>query len=216
VSSGSSTRHPRAHRPCQGRVGVGAPCNIRTLFRKLGRHSGSWNRPVYVEAARSKEWSVSVLKYSELMEVASREGLPQLPPESLRAITDFTKRRIEERLNSDRNEAIRFGAFSYLIEVLRAWPDAGDLAQKGAVGIAGVFLSRNPAPELGSLDEKTLYHFADVIRANGYDWEGLLIAYLDPDAARLDRLRQNLKLSPTERWRRHQKLIPQIVRARRV
>ncbi len=107
-------------------------------------------------------------------------------------------------------KAIRFGAFSYLVEGVRA------ISPQAGIQLAARFLTKNPMPPGGEIGMNVLEHFADIIKANRYDWEGLSIAFLDPEAAHQDRIRENLKLSPAERLERHEAFMSQIRRAKRV
>ena len=169
-----------------------------------------------METIKTDLGSVFVLGVSEIDAQAQSLGLPIFDPQYWNGAVDRTNDRIEQRLKRDLVEALRFGAFSYLLEVARAWQNGGELAQQCAVEVADAFLKCNRLSTEDVLTRTHLQHFANVIQTNEYDWEGLLIAYLDPDAAQMDRLRQNLKLTPAERLRRHQKLIPLLKKSRRV
>jgi hypothetical protein len=166
--------------------------------------------------SRDVAGTISVLSAHELKACSCRLGLPSVDQGFWKKIVESTNRRIEERVRFGDSEAVRFGAFSYLLEVVCLWPNGGEPARACAVAVSEDFLKRNALLESDSLSEETLHHFAQIIQSNNYDWEGLLIAFLDPEAARLDRLRENLKLTPAERYMRQQKLISQIKKARRV
>jgi len=167
-------------------------------------------RLLYVEV------SITTLTVDELRASAMAFGLADLDPGLWRGIRDRMSDRIESGLEKGVSAAIRLGMFSYLQELTTAWPSDGPLAEAFAGQVAIDFQARNSTPEHEMITAPTIKHFAQVIRNNHYDWDGLLVAFLDPEAARIDWLRQNLKLTPSERLRRHQVLMPQLRRARRV
>lgn len=164
-----------------------------------------------MKAIQTSTGAVTALEAADLKSACADAGLEWNA--DWNEITAITNHRIEQRLKTSPTDAVRFGTFSYLIEGLRSLTGPQDCARRCAVEIAEAFLGANPGIWKISNDE--LAHFAEVIQSNAYDWEGFSIAFLDPEAARLDRLRQNLRLTPSERWRRHKKLISQIKRVRR-
>jgi hypothetical protein len=66
------------------------------------------------------------------------------------------------------------------------------------------------------LTPKETRHFAGIIHRNRYDREGAKIAFLDAESTQVDRIRNNLKLSPEARIQRHSSLVDQLKKARRV
>ena len=159
--------------------------------------------------------SVSGLEASEIKECLSRTGV-ELPEKVLASIAGITVDRLKPRLETNETEAIRFGALSYVVEIIRALPDRNQLSEASAVKVAAAFLALNPHGVGESLSKPDLEHFASMIQANAWDWEDLKTSFLDPEVARLDRLRRNLALSPKERLKRHESFVAQLSKVRRV
>ena len=137
------------------------------------------------------------------------------PSEELSAVCSSTRDRVKEVLAKDpgnADRALRYGAFSYLLEFVRRWPSDREVA----VLVAEQFLSLNGFGNLMDSEHMILSNrevlsgFAGRILEGGYDWESFLIAFLDPEAVVKDRLRENLALTPTERYRRHQNFMRQV------
>ena len=120
-------------------------------------------------------------------------------------IIQLTAERIGGRSALD--EALRFGTFSLLIEAISRLGEQKDKNAKAAVELACEFQERNKALIDEPLSDEALEHFADIIVDNEWDWEDFSVAFLDPEAARIDRLRENLRRTPTERWQQHQRFM---------
>lgn len=146
--------------------------------------------------------SIHMLSAAEAEEAAGAK----VPP----ALLSETGRRIAAAAEESAVKAVRFGAFSYLVEGVRT------VSPQAGIQLAARFLAKNPMPPGKEIGMNVLEHFAEIIEANQYDWEGLSIAFLDPEAAHQDRIRENLKLSPAERLERHEAFMSQIRRAKRV
>jgi hypothetical protein len=168
--------------------------------------------------------AVVVLTAEEVESIWLRAGFEYSVPDSARLVADTTRERVERESSKScgsLDTAIRFGAFSYLLESVRN-SEASDAGSSAAVAVAMSFLRRNEEVckyhAIGSalqLDSGTLARFAEIMIRGEYDWESFCIDFLDPEAAFVNRLRQNLGLSPSQRWRRHEELRRQMNRARR-
>lgn len=188
----------------------------RGFFRSVSLRNARMERPTSVDLVNGQQGSVTLSTGSDLENLALDFGLPLVPQDRWVSIAQNTRARIAERLDFDRTGAIRFGAFSYLVELCNLALDGETEMADFAVRVAEQFLQENLAPQQISPNSEELRHFASVIQRNRFDWQSMLVAYLDPEAARVDRLRQNLKLTPLERVARHRKIVPQLKKARRV
>ncbi len=150
----------------------------------------------------------------ELQTMAAEMGMPDLGMAAWEEMAESTRLRISDMAAENGPDAMRLGALSYLVEILGLLRERAEHPENLAVAVAKRFLEHNPglASDLSDVD---LAHFARRIIEGRYNWESLRIAYLDPEAARLERLRENLRLSPEERWRRQRLIISQLKRARR-
>lgn len=154
---------------------------------------------------------------------AAARGGCELDPRAARLILGATLERLRieaHKAGADAGRCALVGALSLLLETIRsAGPDP--CASDAGVEIALCFLSLNPGAyerlsetSLVPLDRASLTRFAEIISVNGSDWEDFSVAFLDPEEARRDRIRRNLRLSPTERWKRHQHLSRQLAAIR--
>ena len=73
--------------------------------------------------------SVYVLSSADLAGQAKQFGLPDLESTVWLTIAIITNDRIAQRLTFNLIEAIRFSAFSYLVEIARLWPECPEMSQ---------------------------------------------------------------------------------------
>ena len=137
--------------------------------------------------------------------IATGHGLEATGAHVYNEIIQLAKDRILDRQTFA--EALRFGTFSLLLEAVSRLTGPMEERIGAASQLAQLFQERNKALIKEPISEENLVHFARIIVENNWRWEDLCVAYLDPEAVRIDRLRENLERSPTERWQRHRRFM---------
>ena len=161
----------------------------------------------------------------EILAISRRAGY-DLSRSAAQQIKELTAERVLIEANRPRaglGRCVLIGAFSWLLETIRSAKDPSEPASAAGIALAERYLEINPIghgllneSSVVALDRQSLTRFAETIALNDYNWLDFSIAFLDPEEARRDRLRQNLRLSPTERWKRHQNLMRQLIAIRDV
>lgn len=156
-----------------------------------------------------KTGCVATLGIEKIQGTLDEFGLPDWDPSKLNRAIELTEERIRGRLDLDLADAVTYGAFSYLAEIIPLVPNLDC-----CVSLALAFTEWNQGPDFETFSREALERFGEMIRDNGFSWDDLLVAFLDSEAAKQDRLRQNLALTVSERYNRHNKLMGQLRRAK--